>query len=178
MAQCANNPTFSATSRNPNHFPREWPALIAGFLCKTPPVGIHAHPRFAGCCDGVLHNVTAPTVEGELEFPVSCAVFCQVDEARYQAGEYDECLGGGDGPWEVECAVNGEGTATGTGTGAGTTATVTVTGGGETRDKCYGWDDGGVELEDRECGSHSNYGGGTADFCGERERRFESDQYR
>ncbi|KAK0716172.1 hypothetical protein B0H67DRAFT_610758 [Lasiosphaeris hirsuta] len=131
MAQCANNPSIQPDSRSPNVFPHEWPALITGFLCKTPPVGIHAHPRFAQCCDGPVYNVTSPTVEGEVGFPVACAVFCQVDPARFARLEYADCMFGDEGDskavWEVECAENGVAT---TGGGAGTTGTATTASGG------------------------------------------------
>jgi len=119
MAVCAGSPTFEAGSKNPNRF-LEWPVNIPGYICKTPPFGRGNAPRFSQCCSGPVFNVTSPSSRGDVEYPMSCAVFCQVDP---RLGEPDEgnpddgglmsrhmmCLtdgGKAPGDWEVVCATN------------------------------------------------------------------------
>src|SRR4051812_4580936 len=85
MATCTGSPTFQASSNNPNRF-TEWPAKIPGFICKTPPFGRGNAPRFAQCCSGTVFNITSPTNELDQAYPVSCALFCQVDPKLVQPG--------------------------------------------------------------------------------------------
>ncbi|KAK0638532.1 hypothetical protein B0T16DRAFT_421319 [Cercophora newfieldiana] len=141
MASCVGNPTFDHASRNPNHFD-QWPAGVPGYICKTPPFGSGSAPRFTQCCAGSrVFNITSSTSPSDAEYPVSCALFCQIDPRRDDPGrsEFMDCLtDGGKEPrdWEVLCAmmnsnagVSGVPTpATTTGAGTRTTATKSATG--------------------------------------------------
>lgn len=120
--QCTGNPTFNqAMSENAYS---EWPANILGYICKTPPVGAYSSARFAKCCSGTVYNITQPTNPDDPAYPMSCALFCQVDPAfdtsndKYPYGfsDYYMCLTNGlEDPdeGEVVCGTNvrdGEGT--------------------------------------------------------------------
>jgi len=118
MANCVGNPTFDVGSNNPNRFINEWPAYVPGFVCKTPPIGRNSAPRFAQCCSGRVYNVTSATNDSDPEWPMTCALFCQVDPKQGETSSEANAPGltgqlaclsdNGREPveWEVECATN------------------------------------------------------------------------
>jgi hypothetical protein len=81
MPTCSGSPTFDLY--RPNAF-WEWPEKIPGLICKTPPIGYWNSPRLAQCCSGPVYNITTPTSPDDPAYPVSCALFCQIDPVREQ----------------------------------------------------------------------------------------------
>lgn len=111
---CVGSPTFNlAISDNAYS---EWPEHIGGLICKTPPIGSYNAPRFAQCCSGKVYNITAPTTPDDPAYPMSCALFCQVDPVfnainyknPYHFSDYYMCLNDGMDRrgGEVVCATN------------------------------------------------------------------------
>lgn len=113
MAACVGSPTFEVSSKNPNRFV-EWPANIGGYICKTPPFGQGNAPRFAQCCSGTVFNITSPTDKIDPAYPMSCALFCQVDPKLTEltddgSSPHMDCLTDGgkeSSNWELVCATN------------------------------------------------------------------------
>lgn len=120
-AQCTGSPTFNLANPGTNQF-SEWPSNIPGLICKAAPFGYYASPRFSQCCSGKVYNITTPTNPDDPAYPVSCALFCQVDPElneindRYPYGfsEHFMCLNDGKvnggeegmgGAGEVVCAT-------------------------------------------------------------------------
>jgi len=76
---CTGSPSNNLVN-NPN-YGYQWPngSDISGYVCTTPPIGIYSAPRFAQCCTGPVHNITAPTEPGDESYPASCVAWCYVD---------------------------------------------------------------------------------------------------
>src|SRR5687768_8112881 len=113
MPECVGSPTFNQIYKGAI---TEWPDKIPGWICKAPPFGYYSAPRFENCCSGKVYNITTPSTPDDEWYPMSCALFCQVDEAhltrndKYPYGwdEHFMCLTNGGEPYhgEVICASN------------------------------------------------------------------------
>jgi len=128
-SQCTGSPTFNLANPGDNKY-SEWPSNVPGLICKTPPIGYGSAERLPQCCSGPVYNITSPTSPDDPAYPVSCALFCQIDpelnetNEKYPYGfsEFFMCLNNGNvlgeedgGPprsFEVVCgtvtADNGE----------------------------------------------------------------------
>ncbi|KAL4922913.1 hypothetical protein BDW62DRAFT_172058 [Aspergillus aurantiobrunneus] len=103
--QWSGHTTFNEVS---NSAISEWPQNLAGYICKTPPVGPESNPRLAQCCSGPFYNITSPTSPDDPAYPVSCAALCQVDptfDAKnssnpYEWSDFFMCLTDGGKPEE------------------------------------------------------------------------------
>lgn len=112
--RCRGSPSSNLVNSGPTF--SEWPDNIPGLICKTAPFGYYHAPRLAECCSGKVYNITEPTSPGDEAYPMSCALFCQVDpkldesDDRYPYGfsEHFMCLSNGTEEYvggEVICAT-------------------------------------------------------------------------